>query len=74
MLVEPVSDFVFAKIPQKCYQARKCTTVACNTQFHKTGFLIKLIVRTCSFNYGILAAFKILNIGIHILCCHIFSF
>ena len=27
MLVEPVSDVVFAKIPQKCYQARKCTTV-----------------------------------------------
>ena len=27
MLVEPVRDFVFAKIPQKCYQAKKCTTV-----------------------------------------------
>ena len=27
ILVEPVSDIVFAKMPQKCYQARKFTTV-----------------------------------------------
>ena len=46
----------------------------CNTQFHKTGFLIQLIVRTYPLTYGILAELKILKIGIHSLCPHIFRF
>ena len=35
---EPVSDFVFAKIPQKCYQARKCTTIVATHNFIKQIF------------------------------------
>ena len=69
MLVEPVSDFVFAKIPPKCYQARKCTTELTTHNPHKTDILIKLTVRTC-----ILAALQIVKISIQILCFHIFRF
>ena len=67
MLVEPVSDF--AKIPQKCYQARKCTTV------HTTHNSIKQVFYLSSLSErALLIKVKILKIGIHILCSHICRF